>query len=191
MRLLCTLPKHLTKFGIEVMISNSSTMEKTFWTATFRGVVCCSVVVCRRCSLWNFSCWWRAAAGWGRSILTVLPDRYASFLNKKSQKQPTSVKIIAKKFIYGGGNLKGEMHATLNACKISTTMHCAKWGTRTAEPKWVKNLMLKNLAKNDNIITNLVRLLLLVYYVIICTVCLALWTCLDIDNDIVPYCNKY
>ena len=51
--------------------------------------------------------------------------------------------------------------------------------------------MLQNLAKNDNIITNLVRLLLLVYYVIICTVCLALWTCLDIDNDIVPYCNKY
>ena len=52
------------------------------------------------------------AAGWGRSILTVLPDRYASFLNKKSQKQPTSVKIIEKKFIYGGVNLKGEMHAT-------------------------------------------------------------------------------
>ena len=50
--------------------------------------------------------------------------------------------------------------------------------------------MLQNLAKNDNIITNLVRLLLLVFYVIICTVCLALWTCLDIDNAI-PYCNKY
>ena len=125
MRLLCTLLKHLTKFGIEVMISNSSTMEKTFWTATFRGVVCCSVVVCRRCSLWNFSCWWRAAAGWGRSILTLLPDRYASFLNKKSQKQPTSVKIIAKKFIYGGGNLKGEMHATFRV--TNSVRICAHW----------------------------------------------------------------
>ena len=135
MRLLCTLPKHLTNFGIEVMISKIIYHGKNFLNCncSIRGVVSCAVV-CRtgrspevlamEFQLLMESGGWLGAVyfdSFTRQICVIFEQKVTKTANK-CKNYSKKVYLRRRKFLKG----EMEMHATLNACKISTTMHCAK-----------------------------------------------------------------